>query len=89
MLKKVNAQIGRKLNLCNPKMVPYLCKEQNGLHIIDLLHTKKALNYAQSFLSEAYKKKKTFLFVGTKPSDISDIIETEAKRCGAFYVNKR
>jgi small subunit ribosomal protein S2 len=34
------------------------------------------------------KKKKTFLFIGTK-RQASDIIAKEAKKCGAHYVSNR
>ena len=62
--------------------------ERNGIHIIDL---KKSRTYLQEALDEVQKLAragKTILFVGTKKQS-TEIITTEALRCGMPYITQR
>lgn len=85
---KVGLHLGHKKNQSNPKMLRYIHKLQRDYHIIDLHQTQKALEEACEYSRKAARKKKKFLFVGTR-KPIAKIIESEANRCGAFYVNYR
>jgi small subunit ribosomal protein S2 len=69
-------------------MRPYIYGERNGIYIIDLEQTTKALDKACEFIRHAASEKKNIIFVGTK-KQAADIIEDEAKRCGAHFVNRR
>jgi len=79
---------GHRTRLWNPKMKPYIYREQNGVHIIDLYKTARCLVDATNFISSQVSKGKSILFVGTKRS-ASEIVAEEAVRCGQFYVNNR
>ncbi len=72
----------------DPKMKEFIFMQKNGIHIIDLKKTQvnldKALQAIREVVSEGYE----VLFVGTK-IQAKEIIESEAKRCGQFYVAHR
>lgn len=85
---KVGLHLGHKKNQWNPKMLRYIYKSQRDYHIIDLYQTQKCLERACDYAKKATRKNKQFLFVGTR-KPIAKIIENEAKRCGAFYINYR
>lgn len=72
----------------NPKMKPYIFMERNGIHIIDLMKTRDLLDEACNAIANLVAEGKRVLFVGTK-KQASDIIKTEALRCGQFYVDQR
>ena len=67
-------------------MEPYIYSVNKNTHIIDLEKTEECLKKACEFLFEQAKLGKSIVFVGTK-RQTKDIIENEAKRCGAKYVN--
>ena len=69
-------------------MRPYIYGERNGIYIIDLEQTTRALERAYEFIRKSASEKKNIVFVGTK-KQASEIVEDEAKRCGAFFVNRR
>lgn len=69
-------------------MKPFIFGEKSGIYIIDLEKTQKFLNDARVFLSETAAQGKSILFVGTK-KQAQEVIEEEAKRCGAFFINHR
>ena len=79
---------GHRTRLWNPKMKPYIYKEQNGVHIIDLYKTARCLVEATNFISSQVSKGKSVLFVGTKRS-ATEVVAEEALRCGQYYVNNR
>jgi small subunit ribosomal protein S2 len=72
----------------NPKMKPFIFMEKNGIHIIDLKKTQAHVEEACDALSHIAAEGKGILFVGTK-KQAKEIIENEAKRCGAYYVTER
>jgi small subunit ribosomal protein S2 len=72
----------------NPKFAPYILMEKNGVHIIDLEQTLKAIEKASSFLQQVLSKNGEVLFVGTK-KQAKDIVQQEADRCGMFYIVER
>jgi small subunit ribosomal protein S2 len=86
----VNAGVhfGHHSSRWNPKMFPYIFRKKKGTHVIDLIQTSNLLKLAYDYLQIAAKRKKTFLFIGTK-RQASDIIAKEAKKCGAHYVSNR
>ena len=69
-------------------MKHFIFGEKSGIYIVDLQKTEIFLNRACEFVSEMSAQGKPILFVGTK-KQAQEVIEEEAKRCGAFYVNHR
>ena len=87
-LLEAGVHFGHQTRRWNPKMAPYIYTERNGIYIIDLQKTVKKLEEAYNFVRELSESGKSILFVGTK-KQAQESIETEAKRCGMFYVNNR
>ncbi len=87
-LLEAGVHFGHQTRRWNPKMRPYIYGERNGIYIIDLEQTTRALERACHFMRKAASEKKNIVFVGTK-KQASEIIEQEAKKCGAFFVNQR
>jgi len=69
-------------------MKKFIFGEKNGIYIIDLEKTEKALEKALSFLREIASAGEVVLFVGTK-KQAKDVMKEEALRCGMFYVTER
>jgi len=87
-LLEAGVHFGHQTRRWNPKMKHYIFGEKSGIYIIDLQKTEVFLNQAREFISEVAAQGKPVLFVGTK-KQAQEVIEEEAKRCGAFYVNHR
>ena len=79
---------GHVVRRWNPKMAPFIFREKNGIHIIDLRQTAERLQMAFDFARQLVREHDTILFVGTKKSAQEAIVE-EAMRCGMPYVNVR
>merc|ERR1712100_825641 len=87
-LLESGVHFGHRTRLWNPKMKRYIYREQDGVHIIDLYQTARALVEATRFISNQVAQGKNILFVGTKRS-AAEIIREEAIRAGQYYVNSR
>lgn len=87
-LLEAGVHFGHQTRRWNPKMKEYIYGERNGIYILDLMKTTLLLDEAYNFVSKAASQGKNVVFVGTK-KQASDIVAQEAKRCGAFYVNRR
>ncbi len=87
-LLEAGVHFGHQTKRWNPKMKSYIFGEKSGIYIIDLQKTETFLNQAREFVSEVVAQGRPVLFVGTK-KQAQEVIEEEAKRCGAFYVNHR
>ena len=62
--------------------------EKNGIHVIDLEQTLKALEKANKFVGDIVRGGGEILFVGTK-KQAKNVLEDEAIRCGAHYITER
>ena len=82
------AHFGHVTRKWDPNFKPYVLMEKNGIHIINLDETLRCLDVAASFIEAKSKKGGEFLFVGTK-KQASEVVASEAARCGAAYVNQR
>lgn len=82
------AHFGHEIQRWNPKMKPYVYKERQGIHIIDLQKTLIQAQRAMEFLKGVTAKGGRVIFVGTKIQAHS-AIEKCALECGQFYVTKR
>jgi len=87
-LLEAGAHFGHPTSLWHPKMKKYIFTQRNGIHIIDLEQTVTLLERACSFARDLSASGQAILFVGTK-KQAQQVIEEEAKRCGAYYVNQR
>ncbi|HHY45134.1 MAG TPA: 30S ribosomal protein S2 [Firmicutes bacterium] len=87
-LLEAGVHFGHQTRRWNPKMKPYIFIERNGIYIIDLQKTVRMLEEAYDFMRATAQSGGRVLFVGTK-KQAQEAVETEAKRCGEFYVNQR
>ncbi|MEO0276367.1 MAG: 30S ribosomal protein S2 [candidate division WOR-3 bacterium] len=87
-LLKAGVHFGHRTFKWNPKMKPYIYTKRNGYHILDVTKTYECLMRACQKVKEIALKGGKFLFVCTKKQG-KDIVEEEAKRCGAFFVVER
>ena len=87
-LLESGVHFGHRTNKWDPAMKPYIFTERNGIHIIDLQQTVKALTTAYNVVRDTVMEGGTVLFVGTK-RQAQDTIAEEATRCGMPYVTER
>ncbi len=87
-LLESGVHFGHRTNKWNPSMRPFIFTERNGIHIIDLQQTVKALTQAYQVISKTVAEGGTILFVGTK-RQAQETIQEEATRCGMPYVTER
>jgi small subunit ribosomal protein S2 len=87
-LLEAGVHFGHRARRWNPKMKPYIFGKKNDIFIIDLEKTMDYLKKACDVVRRTVELGHDVMFIGTKPQ-ARPIIEEEAKRCGAFYVNER
>ena len=87
-LLESGVHFGHRTNKWNPKMKPFIFTERNGIHIIDLQQTVKALNNAFILVRDTVMEGGTIMFVGTK-RQAQETVHDEAIRCGMPYVTER
>src|SRR5699024_8517739 len=87
-LLEAGVHFGHQTRRWNPKMAPYIYTERNGIYIIDLQKSVGMVDEAYQAVADIAAEGGTILFVGTK-KQAQDAIQTEAERCGMFYVNER
>ena len=87
-LLEAGVHFGHQTRRWNPKMAQYIFTERNGIYIIDLQKTVRKIDEAYMFVRDIALEGKSVLFVGTK-KQAQESIESEAKRCGMYYVNNR
>ncbi|MEA4906342.1 MAG: 30S ribosomal protein S2 [Anaerolineaceae bacterium] len=87
-LLESGVHFGHRTNKWNPSMRPFIFTERNGIHIIDLQQTVKAINNAYNLVRDTVTNGGTVLFVGTK-RQAQETVRDEAIRCGMPYVTER
>jgi small subunit ribosomal protein S2 len=87
-LLEAGVHFGHQTQRWNPKMKPFIYGARNGIYVIDLRKTTDLLDKAYAVVREFAAKNKNILFVGTK-KQAADVVAEEAKRAGAYYINKR
>jgi small subunit ribosomal protein S2 len=87
-LLESGVHFGHRTNKWDPHMRPYIFTERNGIHIIDLQQTVKALNTAYNLVRDTVANGGFILFIGTK-RQAQETIKEEAERCGMPYVTER
>lgn len=87
-LIEAGAHFGHQTTKWNPKMLPYIYGERNGIHIINLDLTLKAWEKARKFIHETIASGGNILFVGTK-QQAREIVKAESERSESFCVTSR
>jgi len=87
-LLEAGVHFGHQTRKWNPKMRPYIFIARNGIYIIDLQKTLKALHKASDFLQSVAAKGGSVLFVGTK-KQAKVAVREAAEKCGMPYVTER
>jgi small subunit ribosomal protein S2 len=87
-LLESGVHFGHRTHKWHPAMKPYIFTERNGIHIIDLQKTVKALEAAYNLVRDTVAGGGAVLFVGTK-RQAQETIQLEAMRCGMPYVTNR
>ena len=87
-LLESGVHFGHRTHKWHPAMKPYIFTERNGIHIIDLQKTSKALDTAYNVVRDAVAGGGVVLFVGTK-RQAQETIQQEAMRASMPYVTAR
>jgi small subunit ribosomal protein S2 len=87
-LLESGVHFGHRTNKWNPGMKPYIFTERNGIHIIDLQQTVKAITNAYNSIRDVVASGGVVMFVGTK-RQAQETVHDEAIRCGMPYVTER
>ena len=72
----------------NPKMAPYIFKEHNGIHVIDLQKTIAKADEAAAALKQMARSGKKVLFVATK-KQAKEVVAEMAKSVDMPFVTER
>lgn len=78
---KAGMHFGHHTSKWHPKMAPYIFMARNGVHIIDLMKTRKMLSSALEFIQKFASEGKIILFVGTK-TQVKEPIRKMAQATG-------
>ena len=87
-MMKAGVHFGHKKAKWNPRTAEFVFGIRSGIHIIDLEKTSDLLGEAMKVVSEAAKKGKKILVVGTKPQ-AREAIALAATEMKQPYVNNR
>jgi small subunit ribosomal protein S2 len=85
---EAGVHFGHQTRYWNPKMAPFIFGHRNKIHIVNLEKTLAMYQDALKFVRQLATNKGTILFVGTK-RQAREIINEEARRCTAPYVDHR
>jgi small subunit ribosomal protein S2 len=87
-LLEAGVHFGHLKKKWNPKMLPYIFAEKNGIHIIDLNKTIEGLDEASAALKQIAKSGKKIMFVATK-KQAKEIVAEAAARANMPFVTER
>lgn len=87
-LLESGVHFGHRTQKWHPNMKPYIFTERNGIHIIDLQKTVKALEQAYGLVRDTVAAGGVVLFAGTK-RQAQETIQDEATRANMPYVTTR
>jgi len=87
-LLESGVHFGHRTHKWHPAMKPYIFTERNGIHIIDLQKTVKALEQSYNLVRDTVATGGNVLFIGTK-RQAQDTVRDEAVRAGMPYVTVR
>ena len=87
-LLEAGCHFGHLKRKWNPKMAPYIFKEHNGIHVIDLQKTIVKADEAAAALKQIAKSGKKVLFVATK-KQAKDVVSEMVKSVDMPFVTER
>lgn len=87
-LLEAGVHFGHLKKKWNPKMLPYIFAEKNGIHIIDLNKTIEGLEESAAALKQIAKSGKKIMFVATK-KQAKEIVAEAAQKVGMPFVTDR
>lgn len=87
-LLEAGVHFGHQKKKWNPKMLPYIFTEKNGIHIIDLNKTIDGLQEAAAALKSIAKSGKKIMFVATK-KQAKEIVAEAAAKANMPFVTER
>lgn len=85
---QAGVHFGHQTSKWHPKMKKFIFGSRQGIHIINLEETQKALDAALAYAKKVTMRGGVILFVGTK-KQAATIVEKAALGCQMPYVNKR
>lgn len=85
---QAGVHFGHQTSKWHPKMRKFIFGSRQGIHIINLEETQKALEEAMGFAKKISMRGGVILFVGTK-KQAAEIVQKAADSCKMPYVNKR
>ncbi len=87
-LLEAGVHFGHLRKKWNPKMLPYIFAEKNGIHIIDLNRTIEGLQESAAALKQMAKSGRKIMFVATK-KQAKEIVSEAAQKVNMPYVTER
>lgn len=87
-LLESGAHFGHQSSRWNPKMKSYLYTVRDGVHVFDLVKTKKGLEAACEFAEKTAAEGGKIIFVGTK-RQAETVVKEEAQKVGMPWVTVR
>ncbi len=87
-LLEAGVHFGHQVRKWNPKMKKFIFAQRNGIYIIDLQKTARALEEAINATRDVASAGQPILFVGTK-RQAKDIVKTESVRCKQYFICER
>lgn len=87
-LLEAGVHFGHLKKKWNPKMLPYIFAEKNGIHIIDLNKTIEGLDEAAAALKSIARSGKKIMFVATK-KQAKEIVAEAAAKVNMPFVTER
>ncbi|MBT4277194.1 30S ribosomal protein S2 [Candidatus Falkowbacteria bacterium] len=85
---KAGLHFGHRTSKWHPRMEPYVFTSRNGIHIVNLEETSKALGRAVEFAKDITSKNGLILFLGSKPQ-IKEMTKKYAMEAEMPYVVER
>ena len=82
---KAGMHFGHRTSKWHPNMEPFIFGARNGVHIIDLVKSRKMLEGALEFMKKFAQEGKVILFVGTK-MQVKKPLKNMAEEVGMPYV---
>ena len=87
-LLDTGAHFGHPTSKWNPKFLPYIATKKNGVHIIDLDETVRAIEKVDKEILNIVSEGGNILFVGTK-NQVKDVVQEAADSCSMYYIVER
>ena len=85
---KAGMHFGHRTSKWHPKMEPFIFGARNGVHIIDLVKSRKMLETALDFIEKFSAEGKVILLVGTK-MQVKSLLQKTGNETGMPYVKEK